>query len=73
MGAAMEEARRILYEKAIKKFTLQEVTRHHKMPYKNLVEMLTRYPGNGEGFKVTAKWWQPGTFFHIKNVQLFVS
>jgi hypothetical protein len=28
MGAAMEEAKRLLYEKAIKKFTLQEVTRH---------------------------------------------
>ena len=28
MSAAMEEARRLLYEKAIKKFTLQEITKH---------------------------------------------
>lgn len=57
MGAAMEEARRLLYEKAIKKFTLEEVTRQHKMSYKNLIEMISKYPGNGEGFKVWSKWW----------------
>jgi hypothetical protein len=28
MTAAMEEARRLLYEKVIKKFTLQEITKH---------------------------------------------
>lgn len=38
----MEEARRLLYEKAIKKFTLQEVTKQQKMSYKNLIEMLSR-------------------------------
>ena len=27
-GVALEEARRILYEKAIKKFTLAEVAKH---------------------------------------------
>lgn len=53
----MEEARRILYEKVIRKFTLQEVTKHKNMPYRNLIEMLTRYPGNGVGFKVYSKWW----------------
>lgn len=29
MSTAMEEARRLLYEKVIKKFTLQQVTKHH--------------------------------------------
>jgi len=48
----MEEARRLLYEKAIKKFTLQEVTNHAKFTNHNLVTLLSRYPGNGEGFKV---------------------
>ena len=42
MTAAMEEARRLLYEKAIKKFTLQDVTKHRIIRNKNLVEMLTR-------------------------------
>jgi hypothetical protein len=28
MSAAMEEARRLLYDKVIKKFTLQEITKH---------------------------------------------
>ena len=71
--AAMEEARRLLYEKAIKKFTMQDIIKHHNAPYKNLVQMLSQYPNNGEGFKVWAKWWEPGTFFHVKEVKLFVS
>ncbi len=57
MGAAMEEARRLLYEKAIKKFTLQEVTKHKSLRQKNLVEMLSGYPGYGNGFKVYQKYW----------------
>lgn len=68
MGAAMEEARRLLYEKAIKKFTLQEITKQQNMSYKNLIEMISKYPGNGVGFKVWSKWWEPGTFFHVKDV-----
>ena len=47
MTAAMEEARRLLYEKAIKKFTMQQVTKHKTIQHKNLVEMLSRYPGYG--------------------------
>jgi len=68
----MEEARRLLYEKAIKKFTLQEVTKHKTMPYKNLIEMLSKYPGNGVGFKVYSKWWPENTFYHVREVKLFV-
>lgn len=66
MSAAMEEARRLLYEKAIKKFTLEGVTKHRLYKHKNLVEMLSRYPGHGVGAKVTRKWWPQGTFFHVK-------
>lgn len=72
MGSAMEEARRLLYEKAIKKFTLQEVTHQHKFSNKNLIEMISRYPGHGVNFKVFHKWWPAHTFFHVKNVNLFV-
>ena len=70
-GAALEEARRLLYEKAIKKFTLQEVTKHRVIKNKNLIEMLSRYPGYGVGYKVTRKWWPQGQFMHIKNVELY--
>lgn len=38
MGAAMEEARRLLYEKAIKKFALNEITKHKTIQNKNLIE-----------------------------------
>jgi hypothetical protein len=71
MGAAMEEAKRLLYEKAIKKFTLQEVTKHRTIQHKNLIEMLSRYPGYGQGFKVYRKWWPQNMFFHVRNVHLF--
>ena len=71
MGAAMEEAKRLLYEKAIKKFTMQEITRHRTITNKSLVEMLSRYPGNGVGFKVYRKWWPENMFFHVKRVELF--
>jgi hypothetical protein len=57
MTAAMEEARKLLYEKAIKKFTMAEITKHKGIKSKNLVEMLSRYPGYGVGFKVQRKWW----------------
>lgn len=68
----MEEARRLLYEKAIKKFTLQEVTKHKAFAHKSLVEMLSKYPGNGVGFKVWSKWWPENTFYHVREVKLFV-
>ena len=71
MGAAMEEARRLLYEKAIKKFTLQDITKHKAYSQKNLIEMLTGYPGYGEGFKVYHKFWPQGSFYHVKQVHLY--
>lgn len=72
MGAAMEEAKRLLYEKAIKKFTLQEVVRQKNYTHKNLIELISRYPGYGQGFKVYSKWWPQGTFYHLRDVHLFV-
>ena len=71
MSAALEEARRLLYDKAIKKFALQEVTKHRTIQHKNLVEMMTRYPGHGVGFKVYRKWWPANMFFHVKQVELY--
>ncbi len=70
MSAAMEEARRLLYEKVIKKFTLQEITKHRTIKHKNLIEMISRYPGYGVGFKVNRKWWPEGMFLHVKQVHL---
>jgi len=68
----MEEARRLLYEKAIKKFAMHEVTAHKTIKDKNLIEMISRYPGHGVGFKVYSKFWPANTFYHIRDVHLFV-
>jgi hypothetical protein len=72
MGAALEEAKRLLYEKAIKRFTLQEVTKQKTIGTKNLIELISRYPGQGEGFKVYNKYWPENMFFHVKKVDLMV-
>ena len=71
----MEEARRALFEKVIRKYTLQELVKHRTMGagQKNLIELISRYPGQGLNFKVFRKTWHEGTFFHIKRVELFVS
>ncbi len=71
MGAAMEEARRLLYEKAIKKFTLQDITKHKSLRQKNLIEMLSGYPNHGIGFKVQHKYWPADQFYHVRNIQFF--
>ena len=55
--AAAEEAKRMLYEKVIKKVAFEDLVRHRKFQHKSLVEMLTKYPGYGIGFKVQHVNW----------------
>lgn len=71
----MEEARKKLFEKAIRKFTLKELVKHRTLGsgQKNLVELISRYPGFGSGFKVYRKTWPQNSYFELKNVHLFVS
>jgi len=68
----MEEARKALYERAIKTFTLRDIARHKDIKNKNLVELISRYPGFGKGFKVYKKTWPVGTYAVVKKVDLFV-
>jgi hypothetical protein len=71
----MEEARRKLFEKAIKKFTIKELVKHQSIGsgQKNLIELISRYPGFGKGFKVFKKTWPENSYYELKNVELFVS
>ena len=71
----MEEARKALFGKVIRKYTLPELVKHRSLGagQKNLIELISRYPGQGMNFKVFKKTWNEGTFFHVKRVQLFVS
>ena len=46
---------------------------HRSIPHKNLLEAISRYPGQGQGFKVYSKFWPHNTFYHVTRVQLFVS
>ena len=71
----MEEARRALFEKVVRKYTLQEVVRHKTTGagQRNLIELVSRYPSYGQGFKVFKKTWHEGSFFHVRRVEMFVS
>ena len=71
----MEEARRALFERVIRKYTLHEIVKHRRLGagQKNLIELISRYPGQGLGFKVFKKTWQQDHFYHIKKVDMFVS
>ena len=71
----MEEARRKLFEKAIKKFTIKELVKHQTIGsgQKNLIELISRYPGFGRDFKVFKKTWPANSYYKIKQVELFVS
>jgi hypothetical protein len=40
---------------------------------KNLVELISRYPGHGKEFKVFHKTWPQNCFYHVHRVELFVS
>ena len=71
----MEEARRKLFEKAIKKFTIKELVKHQSIGsgQKNLIELISRYPGFGKDFKVFKKTWPENSYYKVKQVELFVS
>jgi len=45
----MEEAKKKLFEKAIKRFVLNDLVQHQSIGsgQKNLVELISRYPGYG--------------------------
>ena len=55
----MEEAKRAVFERVIKKYTLKEVVKHSSLGagQRNLIELISRYPGQGLGFKVYKKTW----------------
>ena len=71
----MEEARKKLFEKAIKKFTIKELVKHQSIGsgQKNLIELISRYPGFGKDFKVFKKTWPENSYYKVKQVELFVS
>lgn len=69
----MEEAKKILYEKAIKKFTLKDIIRSRNYTQKNLIELISRYPGYGRGFKIAHKDWPDHEYYQVRDIKLFVS
>ena len=71
----MEEARRKLFEKVVRKFTLAEVAKHRSIGpgQRNIVELISKYPGYGRNFKIYRASWPEDSFIHINRVELFVS
>ena len=71
----MEEARRALFERVIKKYTMQEVVKHRSYGsgQRSLIELISRYPSHGLHFKVFKKTWHEGSFYHVRRTDIFVS
>ena len=71
----MEEARKKLFQKAIRTFEFQNLVRHQTIGsgQKNLVELISRYPQHGNGFKVYKKTWPEDSYWQLKDVQMLVS
>jgi len=64
-----------LFEKVVKKFTMADLVKHQSIGsgQKNLIELISRYPGYGKGFKVFKKTWPEDSYYQVKDVMLFVS
>lgn len=59
----------------MKRFTMQDLIKHHSIGsgQRNLVELISRYPGFGQHFKVFKKTWPADCYYKIKRVELYVS
>ena len=64
----MEEAKKAIYQKAVKRFTKDNITNHKKYGYKSLTENLTRFPNKGVDFKVWQKHNSTSYFYLIKKL-----
>lgn len=71
----MEEARKKLFQKAIRTFEFKNLVRHQTIGsgQNNLIELISRYPGNGQGFKVHRKTWPENCYWQLKNITVLVS
>lgn len=69
----MDEARKAVLDKLIKRYSFKNITKHWNMDTKNLIELTSGYPSHGLGFMVYRKTWQPETFYKVKKVELFVT
>ena len=52
----------------IRRYTLKDAIKHTRYGYKNLAELLSRYPSHGMRFKVYHKTWSPGVYFEVRKV-----
>lgn len=59
-----------LMQGARKHFTLQDLIKHEKLKYKNLVEMISEYPNNGIGFRISKIYWPENHYIKIFKVDL---
>ena len=71
----MEEAKKRLFQTTQQRFTLWQLTKHQQIGsgQKNLVELMTRFPGNGKGFRVSKKTWPENCYYDVTEVHLMVS
>ena len=59
-----------LVKGARKNFALADLIKHEKTKYKNLIEMITEYPNNGIGFRISKIYWPENHYIKIFKVDL---
>ena len=60
-----------IFKRPAKRFDFQYITRGRRTPYKNLFDMISRYPSYGLGFVVwNHKEWPENDYFHIKEIKV---
>jgi hypothetical protein len=62
-----------IFHQAVKTFELKDLVKHRNISQKNLVEMLSRFPGGGQGFKVYRKTWPANMHYIIHHANYKVN
>ncbi len=67
-----EKVAQNIFKQAVKTFELKDLIRHRNIKQKSLVEMLSRFPGSGAGFKVYRRTWPRGMYYQVSHANLKV-
>ncbi|EAS02898.1 hypothetical protein TTHERM_00492510 (macronuclear) [Tetrahymena thermophila SB210] len=70
MAQKIEKAAASLISNTVKTFGLTDIIKHKKIPYKNIYELASQYPGTGIGFKFWRKTWPSNSFYVLQDIDL---
>lgn len=57
-----------IFKQAVRTFELKDLVKHRHIRDRSLLEILSRFPGGGQGFKVYRKTWPKGMYYNVTHV-----